>query len=47
MSNNKEALEKHLASSKEGIEEIKARRILERINQLTDNITLISKNLRK
>ena len=44
---NKEALEKHLASSKEGIEEIKARRILERINQLTDNITLISKNLRK
>ena len=44
---NKEALEQHLASSKDGTEEIKARRILERINQLTDNITLISKNLRK
>lgn len=44
---NKEALEEHLASSKDGVEVIKARRILERINQLTDNITLISKNLRK
>lgn len=44
---NKESLEQHLAISKDGTEEIKARRILERINQLTDNITLISKNLRK
>lgn len=43
----KEALEEHLASSKDGVEAVKARRILERINQLTDNITLISKNLRK
>ena len=43
----KEALEEHLASSKDGVEVVKARRILERINQLTDNITLISKNLRK
>lgn len=44
---NKESLEEHLASSKDGVEEIKARRILERINQITDNITLMSKNLRK
>jgi len=44
---NYQALEQHLSSSKEGIDEIKARRILERIEQLTDNITLISKNYRK
>lgn len=44
---NLEALEEHLANSKDGTEIIKARRIIERINQLTDNITLISKNLRK
>jgi primosomal protein DnaI len=44
---NKESLEEHLASSKDGVEVIKARRIIERINQLTDNITMISKNLRK
>lgn len=41
------ALEQHLSSSKEGIEVIKAQRIIERINQLTDNKKLISKNLRK
>jgi len=44
---DKSALEEHLASSKDGVEVVKARRILERINQLTDNITLMSKNLRK
>ena len=44
---DKKSLEEHLATSKDGVEVIKARRILERINQLTDNITLISKNLRK
>lgn len=44
---NLEALEEHLAVSKDGTEVIKARRIIERINQLTDTITLISKNLRK
>ena len=42
-----EALETHLSSSKDGIESIKARRIMERINQLTENLTMISKNLRK
>lgn len=44
---NKEALEEHLSTSKDGVEVIKAKRIIERINQLTDSITLISKNLRK
>ena len=42
-----DALETHLSSSKDGIESIKARRIMERINQLTENLTMISKNLRK
>lgn len=42
-----ELLEKHLASSKDGIEEVKARRIIERINQLTEKQDLIGKNYRK
>ena len=42
-----ELLEKHLASSKDGIEEVKAKRIIERINQLTDKLDLVSKNYRK
>ena len=41
------ALKQHLANSKEGVEAIKAERIIERINQLTDNKVMISKNLRK
>lgn len=41
------ALENHLSESKDGVEVIKARRIIERITQLTDNKTMISKNLRK
>lgn len=41
------ALEEHLANSKDGVEEIKAKRIIERIKQLTDNKIMISKNLRK
>lgn len=44
---DKNALEEHFANSKDGVEVIKAKRILERINQLTEQITLISKNLRK
>ncbi|MBE6151879.1 MAG: primosomal protein DnaI [Firmicutes bacterium] len=44
---DKTALEEHLGNSKDGIEVVKARRIIERVNQLTDEITLISKNLRK
>ena len=41
------ALETHLSMSKEGIENIKAKRIIERINQLSEIKTMISKNLRK
>lgn len=41
------SLETHLAQTKDGIESIKARRIIERILQLTDNKVMISKNLRK
>lgn len=41
------ALESHLSTSKDGVENIKAKRIIERINQLADIKTMISKNLRK
>ena len=40
-------LETHLSVSKEGIEKVKARRIIERIKQLTEQITMISANKRK
>lgn len=40
-------LEKHLSVSKDGIEEVKAKRIIERVNQLTEKQDLISKNYRK
>ena len=40
-------LNNHLSKSKDGIEEIKAGRIISRINQLTDDLEMISKNLRK
>jgi primosomal protein DnaI len=39
-------LERHLGTTKEGYEMVTARRITERIKQLTDDIELISKNLR-
>ncbi len=39
-------LEKHLSITKDGNEVVKARRIIERIKQMTDDIELISKNLR-
>lgn len=39
-------LEKHLSITKDGDESIKARRIIERIKQMTDDIELVSKNLR-
>lgn len=42
-----EDLRMHLSSSKQGIEEVKAGRIISRIEQLTKDIELISKNLRK
>lgn len=41
------ALELHLSMSKDGIESIKAKRIIERIKQLSEIKTMISKNLRK
>ena len=41
-----EELERHLASSKEGASDVKARRIIERIKQLTTDLEMISKNLR-
>lgn len=44
---DKKSLEEHLSVSKDGVEVIKARRIMERINQLTEEMALISKNLRK
>ncbi len=42
-----EQLEEHLASSKSGVEGVKAARIVARITQLTESIEMISKNLRK
>ncbi len=41
------ALEKHLSITKDNIDKVKARRIIERISQLTNNIELVSENLRK
>lgn len=40
------ALEEHFAVSKDKVDFIKARRIIERIVQLTDQVVLVSKNLR-
>ncbi len=42
-----ESLEQNLSITKQGVDEIKARRIIERINQLTDKMELVSKNYRK
>ena len=40
-------LEAHLANSKNGVDEVKAKRIISRIEQLTNDLQMISKNLRK
>lgn len=40
-------LEEHLSISSKGAEKVKARRIIERIKQLTEEITMISTNKRK
>ena len=40
-------LEQHLSKSKNGVDEVKAKRIISRIEQLTEDLELISKNLRK
>ena len=40
-------LEQHFGVSKDGVEKIKARRIIERIMQLTEPLEMVSENLRK
>lgn len=40
------ALEKHLSTSKDEMDEVKSRRVIERIKQLTEEKGMISKNLR-
>lgn len=40
-------LEEHLSFSSKGVEKIKARRIIERIKHLTENMVMISENRRK
>ena len=40
-------LESHLSNSKNGVDEVKAKRIISRIEQLTEDLEMISKNLRK
>lgn len=42
-----EELEQHLSTTNKEVDVVKSRRIIERIKQLTDNITMISVNLRK
>ena len=42
-----EELEQHLSTTSKDVDIVKARRIIERIKQLTENITMISVNLRK
>ncbi len=44
---NKEELSMHLASTKNGVDIVKSKRIIERINQLTVDMELISENRRK
>lgn len=39
-------LEKHLSLTKEGVEVVKAKRIIERIKYLTEEIEMVSKNMR-
>ena len=43
---NLEELEEHLSKTSNGVEKVKARRIVERIKQLTVNMALITKNRR-
>ena len=40
-------LSSHLSTTNREVDLVKARRIIERIKQLTDDITMISVNLRK
>ncbi len=43
---NKTELEQHLSNSKNGVDIVKARRIISRVEQLTEDMEMISKNLR-
>lgn len=44
---NLKELEEHLSNSKSGVDHVKAKRIISRIEQLTTDLEMISKNLRK
>ena len=44
---NLKELEIHLSNSRNGVDEVKAKRIISRIKQLTNDLEMISKNLRK
>lgn len=44
---NIKELEIHLSTSKDGVDEVKAKRIISRIEQLTKDVEMVSKNLRK
>ena len=44
---NMKELESHLSNSKNGVDEVKAKRIISRIEHLTEDLEMISKNLRK
>ena len=44
---NLKELEEHLSNSKNGVDHVKAGRIISRIEQLTNDLEMISKNLRK
>ena len=39
-------LEEHLSTSKSGVDKLKARRIMERINQLSENMIMVAQNYR-
>ena len=43
---NIEQFKQHISSSKDGVDMVKAERIVQRILQLTDQIEIVSKNLR-
>ena len=40
-------LDEHFANTKNKVDKVKARRIIERVKQLTDDLVMVSKNLRK
>ena len=40
-------LDEHFSNTKNKVDKVKARRIIERVKQLTDDLVMVSKNLRK